>query len=180
MSSPNWDDVPDIAPDGRSLVPYPDPHPEFIAGVWGRHRVDKEARQGAMEGDPDADADAHSAYKDYYPAKVTQEAEEFDEPCSALATWVKRAHANGWDIVELAHALSVSEGKPYGTGAQAGEPRPTRHVDLQWLKIEKTGVGRGLIVYPVVNGAVLGARVSRRFNGQVMGDKEMNEKVKNG
>lgn len=180
MSNPNWDDVPDIAPDGRSLIEFPDPHPEFTAEVWERWRADRAARAGVEEIDPDADPDAHSAYKDYHPAQVTQEAEEFDEPCSSLAGWVKRAHASGWEIVELAHALSSSEGKPYGSGEKAGQPRPTREVDLQWLKIEKAGVGRGLIVYPVVNGKVLGTRVSRRFNGSVMSDKEMNEKVKNG
>lgn len=180
MENPNWDDVPDIAPDGRSFVPFPDPDPEFTAGVWARHHADRAARRGIVEVDPDEDPDANSAYKDYHPAKVTQEAEEFDEPCKPLAAWVKKAHANGWEIVELAHALSVSEGKPFGSGEKAGQPRPTRHVDLQWLKIEKAGVGRGLIVYPVVNGEVLGTRVSRRFNGSVMSDKEMNEKVKNG
>lgn len=179
MSSPNWDDVPDIAPDGRSFVPFPDPHPEFTAGVWERWRADKAARAGVVEDDPDADPDASSAYKDYHPARVTQEAEEFDDPCRALGAWVKAAVKGGWEIVELAHALSVSEGKPYGSGDKAGEPRPTRHVDLQWLKIEKKGVGRGLIVYPVVNGEVLGTRVSRRFNAQVMSDKAMKEMVKN-
>lgn len=180
MSNPNWDDVPDVHPDGRSIIAFPDPHPEFTAGVWDRLRADRKARLGLKDVDPDEDPDARSAYKDHYPARVTQEAEEFDEPCSALATWVKLAHKQGWEIVELAHAVSVSEGKPYGSGAQAGELRPTRNVDLQWLKIEKAGVGRGLVVYPVVNGKVLGTRVSRRFNGSMVSDAEMKEVVKNG
>ena len=141
FNSPDWDSVPDIAPDGRSYVPFPDPHPEFTAAMWGRQRADRAARLALAEPDENEDPDAHSAYKDYHPPTITREAEEFDEPCSALATWVKTAHTNGWEIVELAHALSVSEGKPYGSGAQMGELRPTRNVDLQWLKIEKVKNG---------------------------------------
>lgn len=177
FDSPNWDDAPDMAADGRSLVPYPDPHPEFTTGVWERWKADRAARRGDKPSEED-DEETGSAFKDYYPPQITHEAEEFDDPCSTLATWVKRAVQAGWEIVELAHAQSISEGKPYGSGARAGEPRPTKQVDLQWLKVQKAGVGRALIVYPVVDGKPYSARVTRRFNGVVMSDAEMQRKLR--
>ena len=180
-SSPDWGSVPDVDETGRSILPYPDLHPEFTAAVWERqhkYREDKRAEAAAKDNTLNDEEDVNSAYKDYHPPTITREAEEFDDPCSALATWVKRAVENDWELVELAHAESISEGKPYGTGAKAGQDRPTRNVDLQWIKIQKEGVGRALIVYPVIDGKVYGTRVSRRFNGQHYGDADMQKILK--
>jgi len=184
FSSPDWGAVPDVHTDGRSILPYPDLHPEFTAGVWERqkaYRAQKRAELDAKDNTlnhGDDDEDVNSAYKDYYPPTVTKEAEEFDDPCSALATWVKRVVEGGWELVELAHAESISEGKPYGSGDKAGQIRPTRNVDLQWIKAEKEGVGRVLISYPVIDGKVYGTRVSRGFNGSLYGDADMQKILK--
>lgn len=176
---PNWDDVPDVTVDGRSMVPFPDPAPELTAAMWDRWRADRAARRKAVAPQPeDGDEDASSPFKGWEYPVITKPAEEFDEPCSSLGGWVKLAHASGWTLVELAHAFSTAKGKPFATGNKAGTIRGDRNMEIQWLKIEKAGVGRAVIAYPLNNGKTEGTRVYRSFNGQRYNDADMRKIVK--
>jgi hypothetical protein len=159
----DWDAVPDMTLDGRSIVPYPDPDPEGTAKMWDKWRADREERTAApVSADDDEDA-AIEVYKNNHPPLITQSAEEFDEPCSALGSFVKLAHAHDWDIVELAHSRAAARGKVIKSGERAGESNPDWDIETQWLKVEKGGVGRGVVGYTLINGKTY--KVYRSFNG---------------
>lgn len=163
-----WDDVPDIELPRhliRSKVPFPDPDPEFTAAVWERLRA---ARNASHEEVSD----------DEYEITVTHAAEEFDEPCKALATFVSLAHKNGWRIVNLAHAFAFAKGKPFKSGANEGQPRPDQNIETQWLYAEKEGVGRIAVSYTIVNGVARGNMTVRGFNGARYSDRDFKAIIK--
>lgn len=170
FDSVDWDSVPDVTLDGRSLPSFPDPHPEFTAAVWERWRADQAERKAVHV--PEAD-EADDVYRNYEPPVVTMAAEEFDEPISSLGAYVKRAVSNGWTIVELAHSRSSAKGKVIKSGQRAGERHPDRSTETQWLKIEKPGVGRAVISYTIHNGKTDSTATYRSFNGSVRSDAEM-------
>lgn len=179
FSSADWDAIPDVALDGRSILKYPskapdgrDWHDYFASLPSARTVIEPEPGEDGEDGSGDA-----AVFKDYGPVSITQEAEEFDDPISPLATWVKRAHDNGWEILSIAHALSFAEGKPFGTGEKAGQPRPNYHVDTQWAHFKR---GRDLasVIYTVINGTPRGARTGRFFNGERLGDADMRTRMK--
>lgn len=167
-----WDDVPNVTTDGRSLPEFPDPHPEFTAAVWDRWRADQAARVAAVPvADPDADG-ANDVYKNNEPPVITLEAEEFDEPCNALGSAIRLAHANGWTLVELAHSRATARGRVVKSGAREGQRNKDWDIETQWIKLEKSGVGRAVISYTLVNGATY--NVYRSFNGMAgRSDAEM-------
>lgn len=174
FDSVDWDSVPEYYLDGRSKVPFPDPHPEFSAAVWDRWRADR------VPDEPIADVDgASDVYRNYEPPVITLEAEEFDEPIRPLATFVTLAHKSGWSIVELAHSRSFARGKIIQSGERAGERHPDRDTETQWLKIEKSGVGRAVISYTIHNGKAESQATYRSFNGLAgRSDAEMKELIR--
>ena len=157
-----WDSVPDVHPDGRSIIQYPDPAPESTAAMWDRWRQQQAERRAALSEIPDEDA-ADEVYKNHEAPVITMEAEEFDDPCRSLGVWVKAAHQNGWTIVELAHSRCHAKGKVIKSGDREGQRNPDRGIETQWLKIEKSGVGRAVISYTIINGKNNGTY--RSFNG---------------
>lgn len=171
----SWDDVPDLTLDGRSMVPYPDPDPEFTAQVWDRLRAEHAERDRRRAEKAEAPPEVYSGYE--MPV-ITQAAREFDEPIRPLAGWVKLALANGWKLIKLAHALSTMRGKEFAGGEKAGTRRPDRDVELQWAFFEKAGVGRIAVSYPIFNGTVNGTGVARRFNGKSYSDADLRRIVK--
>lgn len=173
-SNDPWGEVADVSLDGRSIVPYPDPHPEFTAAVWDRWRAERAARLATVVPDENAGDDV---YKNNEPPVITLEAEEFDEPCSALAGYVKLAHSSGWTIAELAHSKATARGKIIQSGERAGQSNPDWDIETQWLKIEKPGVGRAVVSYTLVNDKTY--NVYRSFNGLAgRADKDMKELIK--
>lgn len=170
FDSVDWDSVPDVSLDGRSIPRFPDPHPEFTAAVWERWRADQAARKTVHV--PEADA-ADDVYRNYEPPVVTLAAEEFDEPVRPLAGFVKLAHEHGWNIVELAHARSSAKGKVIQSGQRAGERHSDRETETQWIKLEKPGVGRAVISYTIHNGKTDSTATYRSFNGSVRSDADM-------
>lgn len=97
---------------------------------------------------------------------VIQEAEEFDDPISALASVVSAAHKSGWILHTMAHALSTAMGKVTKTGPNKGRKAPDKEQELQWAFFEKEGVGRAVISYLISNGVVVGSMTRRSFNGE--------------
>ena len=170
FDSIDWDSVPDVSLDGRSIPRFPDPHPEFTAAVWERWRADQAARKAVFV--PEADA-GDDVYRNYEPPVITMAAEEFDEPISALGTYVKLALGSGWTLVELAHARSAARGKVIQSGQRAGERHPDRQTETQWIKLEKPGVGRAVISYTIHNGKTDSTATYRSFNGTVRSDADM-------
>ena len=169
-----WDDVPTEsyrAEDGRTVSPYKTFGPKNQPGVsWHEYF----AAIRAQYHDPEAEEEDDEEYE----IVITQEAEEFDDPCSPLATWVKRAHAAGWSIHTLAHAFSTQKQKPFKGGERAGQPRPDRNYEAQWLFVEKKGVGRATVYYLLNNGKVESVSTTRSFNGRRVSDKELQEILK--
>lgn len=108
---------------------------------------------------------------------ITQPAEEFDEPCGPLASYVSLGAKAGWSIHTLAHALSFQKGMPFKSGAKAGQVRPDRSTDLQWLFLEK-GSDRAVIAYVITNGKAVSTSTHRSFNGIRLSDAEMKEKIR--
>jgi hypothetical protein len=163
-----WDAVPDIEVPRhlvRSKVPFPDPAPEMTARMWENLRA---ARHEAHEEEDDSE----------YAITITQEAEEFDDPISPLAAYVKLAHAKGWTIHTLAHSLAFARGKVFKSGANEGQPRADQNIETQWLFAEKPGTGRVVVSYEIVNGTPRGAGVYRRFNGKSYSDRELKAIIK--
>lgn len=177
FSSPDWDSVPDVDETGRSFVPFPDPNPEFIAGVWDRWHSTLERRQAAEKREALSD-DSLEVFQGYEAPVIVEPATEFDDPCRPLAGLIKLAVANGWEIVEIAHAVSTMKGKPYSGGEKEGQFRPDRTTDLQWAKFEKASVGRILLSFPIVNDEVRSTNVVRSFNGRRYGDRDMRKVMK--
>lgn len=165
-----WDDVPDIEIPRhliRSKPPFPDPAPELTAKVWERWRAERQAHLHPTE---ESDEE--------YEVTVTREAEEFDEPIKALATFVSLAHKSGWEIVELGHALAFAKGKPFKSGANEGKPRPDQEIETQWLYARKPEVGRIAVSYTIVNGTVRGNMTSRSYNGTKYSDRDFKAIIK--
>lgn len=172
----DWDSVPDMTLDGRSIPPYPDPDPEGTARMWEKWREDRARRAGSKGAEADEDA-AIEVYKNNEPPIILQGPEEFDEPCSALASFVKLGHANDWNLVELAHSTATARGKIIKSGDRAGESNPDWTIETQWVKIEKLGMGRAVISYTLVNGKTY--KTYRSFNGLAgRSDAEMRELIK--
>lgn len=121
--------------------------------------------------------DPQKVYSDWGPVRITQEAEEFDDPIPTLAAWVKLANANGWEILSLAHALSFAEGLPYLSGAKEGVKRGDREIEVQWAHFRK-GKDRASVLYTLINGKTYGAQTARLFNGEAQGDADMKRKMK--
>ena len=180
-----WDDVPTEsyrAEDGRTVSPYKTFGPKDQPGVsWHEYF----AAIRAQCHDPEAEEEDDEEYEivitqddEEYEIVITQEAEEFDDPCSPLATWVKRAHTAGWSIHTLAHAFSTQKQKPFKSGERAGQPRPDRNYEAQWLFVEKKGVGRATVYYLLNNGKVESVSTTRSFNGRRVSDKELQEILK--
>lgn len=174
FSSPDWDAVPDVYTDGRSILQYPNPAPELTAKMWEKQH----AYRAEMRAADEVVSDDSEVYMGYEAPIVYEIATEFDDPCRPLAGLVKLAHGNGWELVELSHALSFMKGKAFAGGDKAGQRRPDRRTDLQWAKLQKSGVGRILLCFPVVNDAVVSANVMRRFNGLLHGDRDMRKILK--
>lgn len=175
-----WDDVPDVHLDGRTILAYPDPHPEFTAKVWDRWRADLAKRHALRDATPDEDAGA-DVYKNHEPPVITLAAEEFDEPCSPLAAYVKLALQSGWDLVELAHSKCTARGKVIQSGQRAGSRHPDRDIETQWCKLAKPGVGRAIVSYVIINGKTESTSTYRSFNGLAgRADAEMKGLIKNG
>lgn len=169
--SNQWDSVPDVSLDGRSVVPYANPDPEGTALMWERWKADREVRVDARQAEPDEDAGS-DVYKNNEPPVITLAAEEFDEPCNALGSALKLAHSSGWTLVELAHSRATARGKVVKSGAREGQRNKDWDIDTQWIKLEKSGVGRAVISYTLVNGATY--NVYRSFNGMAgKSDAEM-------
>lgn len=176
FSSADWDSVPNVDLDGRTINPYPTTHESGMS--WAEYFAKMRAEQKALrEPEPEDEDEGAVVFKDYGPVVVTQEAEEFDDPISALAAWVKRAHAGGWEILSIAHALSFAKGKPFGSGEKEGQPRPDFNIDTQWAHF-KRGKDRASVIYTIVNGKTRGDRTNRYFNGEPVGDKEMQARMK--
>ena len=172
----DWDAVPDMTGDGRSIVPFPDPDPEGTAKMWAAWREDHEQRTALRDVVVDDD-EPIEVYKNNEPPVITQSAEEFDEPCSALGSFIKLAHTHGWDIVEIAHSRATARGKVIKSGERAGQFNPDWDIETQWLKIEKAGVGRGVVSYTLVNDKTY--NVYRSFNGLAgRSDAEMRGLIK--
>lgn len=134
--------------------------------MWARLKAEREAARENVVDDSE------------FEVVVTQEAREFDEPCGPLASYVKLAHANGWTLVKLAHALSFAKGKPFKSGANEGAIRPDQNIETQWLFGEKPGVGRFVVAYTIVNDKVRGTSTYRRMNGIVRSDSELKAMIK--
>lgn len=170
-----WDTVPEppTAPQAvrvltdRTKPAYPDPAPELTAKVWEKIRAEREARKNP---DPEDESE--------FEITVTQEAEEFDEPVSPLAGYVKLAHANGWEIVQLGHSRAFAKGKPFKSGANEGKPRPDKEIEQQWLYARKAGVGGFAISYTVENGKVQGSKTARIFNRERYADADFKALIK--
>lgn len=160
----DWDSVPDVTLDGRSIVPYPDPDPEGTARMWERWNAERAERTAMRASSPDEDAPP-DVYRNYEPPAITMEAEEFDEPISALAGVLKLAVGAGWSIAELAHSTSEAAGKVIQSGTRAGERHPDRSTETQWVKLEKPGVGRAVVSYTIHNGKTDSTATYRSFNG---------------
>lgn len=171
-----WDSVPDVTIDGRSIPPYPDPDPEGTAAMWARWKGERLELLRARNGIQDEDS-ADDVYKNNEPPVLTLEAEEFDDPCNALGSAIKLAHANDWQLVELAHSRATARGKVVKTGERAGQRNKDWEIETQWVKLEKVGVGRAVISYTLVNGTTY--NVYRSFNGLAgRSDAEMKGLIK--
>lgn len=164
-----WDDV--VVPGDRSKPLYPDPDPEGTARMWERWRADRAARRAALAKAQGADND-----EEFAPV-VTLEAEEFDEPVSALASIISTAHKAGWSIVSIAHSQAFEKGKPFKTGDKAGQLRPDRELECQWVHLER-GKQRAVVYYDLVNGITRSATTLRRINGVRYSDSEFKAKLK--
>jgi hypothetical protein len=149
----------------RSVIEYPDPSPETTAAAWAHLRAERNARHEAQDDD------------DEYDIVITHPAEEFDDPCRPLAAYVKLAHANGWEIVTLAHALAFQKGKPFKSGANEGSDRPDVHYDTQWLFARKGGK-RVVVSYTIANGEPRGTLTYRRCNGKRYADAALKNLIK--
>lgn len=185
-----WDDVEDIdiatpapvipdipeRPDYsiRTELIYKDADPEGTARMWENLRLERAARH-AVE---DAAAAASEAGEEESDITITLPAEEFDDPIKPLAGVVSLAHKNGWEIVSLAHSMAFEKGKPFKTGARAGQVRPDMTHECQWVHLKKPGVGRVAVYYSIVNDVPRGNAVARRFNGNRYSDRELKAIIK--
>lgn len=174
----DWDAVPDVALDGRSILKHPSVAPN---GMEWHEYFNLLKEEGAIsygeakveEGPPDPG----KVYGDWGPVRITQEAEEFDDPIGPLATYVKLAHKGGWEIVSLAHALSFAEGLAYKTGAKEGTIRADRNIELQWAHFKRNRQ-RASVCFTIINDKVQGTATARLFGGVQQSDAEMKEKMK--
>ena len=127
-----WDSVPTQsyrAEDGRTVNPYRTFGPKTQPGVsW--HEYFKAHR--ALYHKPEEE----EVDEEEYEIVITREAEEFDEPCGPLATWVKRAHESGWKIHTLAHAFSTQKQPPF-----KGSRDPTRTMKRNGSSLRSLGLG---------------------------------------
>lgn len=177
FTSADWESVPEYYLDGRSKVPFPDPDPEGTAKMWEEWKADRARRTALRVDAPVVDEDAtDDVYKNHEPPVITLEAEEFDDPVSSLASYVKLACGNGWTLIELAHSQCFAKGKTIKSGARAGETHPDREIETQWMKIEKLGVGRAVVSYTIINGKT--DSVYRSFNTLNLSDKDMKAAIK--
>ena len=171
-----WASVPDVSLDGRTILPYPDPDPVGTASMWARWKEERAIHKagGVVVSDEDG---ADDVYKNNEPPVTVLEAEEFDDPCNALGSAIKLAHANGWQLFELAHSRATARGKVVKTGERAGQRNKDWDIETQWVKLEKAGTGRAVISYTLVNGATY--NVYRSFNGLAgRSDAEMKGLIK--
>lgn len=176
FSSADWDSVPDVDETGRTICPYPTTAPGGES--WHDYFTRYREQQKALTEEPEPEEDEGEAvFKDYGPVTISREAEEFDEPISTLATWIKAAHKGGWEILSIAHAESFAEGKPIASGERAGQPRPDYNIDTQWAHF-KRGKDRASVIYTIINGKTRGSRTGRYFNGERLGDADMKERMK--
>lgn len=166
-----WDDVADVHLDGRTVLKYPDPDPDGTAAMWARLHEWRDARRAEAAAAGAAQND--QVYRNHEKPVITQAAEEFDDPMRSLAGMVKLAHKNGWELVELAHAKCFARGKVLLSGERAGQRHPDREIETQWLKIQKSGVGRAVISYTIINGKADSSSTYRSFNGEPMSDAGM-------
>lgn len=167
MTTDLWDTLPEYAPDGRKQNPFRTDGPAHMPNLtW------HEYFQWIKGKTIDTEAVEEEEEEVEYDIVITQEAEEFDEPTSALATWVSRAHKAGWEISSLAHAFSEQEQPPFKSGTRAGEARPRREYEAQWLHAKKGG-HRASFYYLLNQGKVVAGKASRHYDGQVKSDAEM-------
>lgn len=180
FSSVDWDDAPRLfSEDGRSIAPYPAPAPtgESWRTYFNRLKSEGLIDFGRTEVEDEQD-DAAAVFKGYAPVRITSPAEEFDEPISALAAFVKLGHQNGWEIEGLARASSTARGLPYGSGEQRGVLRPDYNIETQWVHLVKPGHGKVSISYTIINGTTRGNRTLRLHNGERKGDADIRRIIK--
>lgn len=173
MTDP-WDTVEEAEPDWRirSRLRFPDADPEGTAAMYERFREERRARREAEAEDDDTK----------YDWVISLRATEFDEPCGPLATYVKLAAKQGWEIVELGHSQAWRHQPPVATGDNAGRERPDEHVERQWLYAQR-GHERMVVSYELTgvdHDKVRGQNTVRRINGVNYSDAEMKAKVKDG
>lgn len=174
FDSADWDSVPDVGLDGRTICPYPTTAPggiswhDYFEQLKEQGIINYGDRSEAVE-DDDED-DGTEVFKGYGPVRVTREAEEFDEPISPLQSYIKLAHKHGWEIESIAHAFSEAAGKPYGTGEKAGQMRPDYEIETQWAHLRKAGAGKVSISYTIINGTARGNYTLRLHQGQSKSD----------
>jgi hypothetical protein len=148
----------------RTVPPFPDPDAEGTAAMWARLRAERDASQ-VEEDDSE------------YDVTITQAAEEFDEPISTLAAYLKLGNQHGWEILTLSHSKAFSKGKPFKSGANEGTSRPDQDIEAQWVHLRKDNDIVEIYV-DIVNGVPRGASTVRRLNNQKMADRDLKNYIK--
>ena len=174
-----WDAIP-VTPvrdsGGFTINPYATFGPAYMPDVsW--HDFFYSIRLGRskeINATPEEDDDDVTAGE----TVITREAEEFDDPCSPLAKKIALAHRHGWDIATLAHSFAFEAGKITKSGKNAGRKAPDKEWELQWVFLEKEGVGRAVVAYHLAGGVVNGTLTRRSFNGTQLSDTAFNEALK--
>lgn len=175
FSSADWDAVPDVHPDGRTVLP----HPSVSPGGMGWHEYFAKLRAARVAPEvEDSDDDGAAIYKGHEAGRIVREAEEFDDPISPLAAFVKLGHKNGWEIKALSHAFSEHRGKPVQTGERAGQMNPDYSVELQWLHLRKEGHRQVSVSYTIINGEARGNYTLRLYGGERKSDAEIKAIIK--
>lgn len=149
----------------RSTIKYPDPAPELTARAWANLRAERNARNAATEDDTEFDI------------VITQSAEEFDDPISTLAAYIKLAHQHGWEILSLAHSFAYAKGKPFKSGANEGQVRPDQHHETQWTHLRRDNDIVEVYV-SIINEEPRGNLTVRRLNGLKIADRDLKNYIK--
>lgn len=175
---PDWEDVPDPEPEEddepeevhvaidysvRTKPKYPS-DPAALEAYFARRKAAREA--AALEAGA---AD--------YSIVITQPAEDFTSPISALASYAKLARENDWEVVKMAHSKALEPGKPIKSGPKEGQMNPDKEIEQQWIFLER-GRERIIVCYELANGKTVGGRTLRRLNGVRLGDASLKAIIK--